>query len=179
MRSGRGVRQGCPLSPYLVLICAEGFSALIRQHERLRLLEGFACARGAPRVSHLLFADDSVIFCRASLDNCGAIKHVLSAYEEASGQAVNLDKSSNCFSPNLDVDLIENVKGVLCPSFIGRYKRKAFQTIKERVGKKLQLWKTRFFSSAGREVLIKAVVQAIPTYTMSVFRLPSSLIHHL
>lgn len=44
---------------------------------------------------------------------------------------------------------------------------------------KLQLWRTKFFSSAGREVLIKAVVQAVPTYTMSVFRLPANLIQDL
>lgn len=47
------------------------------------------------------------------------------------------------------------------------------------LGTARDLWKTKFFSSAGREILIKAVVQAVPTYTMSVFRLPTTLIHDL
>ena len=65
------------------------------------------------------------------------------------------------------------------PAFMGRNRRQTLQRIKNRVEKQLQSWRARIFSAGGREVLIKAVVQAIPTYTMGVFRLPSSLIHDL
>ena len=58
------------------------------------------------------------------------------------------------------------------PSIIGRSKTEVFAEVKERVGKKLAGWKEKMLSMGGKEVLIKAVAQAVPTYTMSCFLLP-------
>ena len=58
------------------------------------------------------------------------------------------------------------------PSIIGRSRNDVFVEIKERVGRKLSGWKEKNLSIGGREILIKAVAQAIPTYTMSCFQLP-------
>jgi hypothetical protein len=52
-------------------------------------------------------------------------------------------------------------------------------SIKDQVGKKLHNWKVKFLSQAGKEILFKVVVQAIPTYSMSVFLLPVSLCKEL
>lgn len=60
------------------------------------------------------------------------------------------------------------------PSMIGRSKKQVFNEIKERVGKKLMGWKEKLLSIGGREILIKAVAQAVPTYTMGCFLLPKS-----
>ena len=65
------------------------------------------------------------------------------------------------------------------PSFIGRSKKQVFATLKERVGWKLAGWKGKLLSMGGKEILIKAVAQAIPTYTMSCFQLPQSLCEYL
>ena len=65
------------------------------------------------------------------------------------------------------------------PALVGRAKKQSFIYIKERVWKKLQGWKEKLQSQAGREVLIKAVIQAIPTYTMSCFKLPKGLVREL
>jgi hypothetical protein len=61
------------------------------------------------------------------------------------------------------------------PSMIGRSKKSLFKFIKDRVWKKINSWSGRALSGAGREVLIKSVLQSIPTYMMSIFLIPSSL----
>ena len=61
------------------------------------------------------------------------------------------------------------------PLIIGKSKVEIFAEIKERVEKKLSGWKEKILSMGGQEILIKAVVQAIPTYTMSCFQIPKSL----
>jgi hypothetical protein len=86
IKPGRGLRQGDPLSPYLFLICAEGLSALLRKAERDNLIHGISICRGGPRVSHLFFADDSIIFCNATTLECQALLQLLNTYESASGQ---------------------------------------------------------------------------------------------
>lgn len=62
----RGVRQGDPISPYLYILCAEGLYAIIRPYEITGLIHGCRVARGAPSISHLLFADDCYFFFRAT-----------------------------------------------------------------------------------------------------------------
>ena len=65
------------------------------------------------------------------------------------------------------------------PSLVGRRKKEGFNFIKEKVLKKLQGWEGKLLSQAGREVLIKAVIQAIPTYAMGCFKLPLGLCHEI
>jgi hypothetical protein len=62
IKPSRGLRQGDLMSPYLFLICAEGLSAFIRRAERDQLFRGITICRGGPRLSHLFFANNSVIF---------------------------------------------------------------------------------------------------------------------
>lgn len=58
----RGLRQGDPISPYLFLLCAEGFGALLKKAHHDNVVHGVAISRNAPMISHLFFADDSVVF---------------------------------------------------------------------------------------------------------------------
>ena len=106
----RGLRQGDPLSPYLFLICAEGLSALIKKATADGLLEGVSVCRGGPCLSHLFFANDSLIFCKATVDECVALQKVQSAYEQASGQQLNRAKTSLFFSPTTAKEIQEEIK---------------------------------------------------------------------
>ena len=81
------------MSPYLFLICAEGFSSLLRKAEQERSMQGLIISRGGPCISHLIFADDSVLFCRATQAEYQTMMDILSLYEDAFGQKLNIDKT--------------------------------------------------------------------------------------
>ena len=80
----------------------------------------------------------------------------------------------------LDVPAVQQYEKYLgLPALVGRNKKNSFSLIKERIWKKLKGWKENLLSQAGREVLIKVVIQTIPTYTMSCFKLPKILVQDI
>ncbi|KAL5579047.1 hypothetical protein UlMin_011489 [Ulmus minor] len=108
-----GLRQGDPLSPYLFLLCGEGLSSLLHQYEQSGRLQGLKCGLRGPIISHLFFADDSLLFLEANTTTCAALKEALNIYEAASGQAVNLSKSAVCFGPKLMEDEAASMVAIL------------------------------------------------------------------
>jgi hypothetical protein len=73
-RKTRGLRQGDPLSPYLFLICAEGLSSVLPHKDELMGIEGVRVCINAPSISHLIFADDSLILMKANITNATSLK---------------------------------------------------------------------------------------------------------
>jgi len=108
----RGLRQGDPLSPYIFIICAEGLSVLLKRLEARGDIHGVKVCRGAPLLTHLLFADDYFLFYRAEDQETRKLLEALKTYEEASGQAINLQKSEIFFSRNTEVGVREVVKRI-------------------------------------------------------------------
>jgi hypothetical protein len=100
----RGIRQGDPLSPYLFLLCAEGLSSMITHPKVNKELTGVRVGRDAPIVTHLLFADDSLILMEANEKNAMMLKKIMDMYCDSSGQMVSDAKSSIYFSPNTHVN---------------------------------------------------------------------------
>ena len=105
---------------------------------------------------------------------------------------INRDKTALFFSKSVTEANKQIIKGILgvreirhyekylgLPSLTGKGKRASFNYIKERVWRKLQGWEGKLLSEAGREVLIKAVIQAIPTYAMGCFKLPMGLYNEI
>ena len=188
----QGLRQGDPISPYLFLMCAEGLSAMLRRDKSGENLRGISVCKGAPRVSHLLFADDCIVFCKASTEEGLKVTKILEDYERESGQKLNREKTSLFFSKNTKAEVQEAVKDMFgaqiilqhekylgLPPLVGRGKKKAFNRIKDQVGRKIASWKGKLLSPAGREILMKAVAQATSTYTMNCFKIPDSLCSEL
>jgi ribonuclease HI len=184
----RGLRQGDPISPYLFLLCAEGLNGLLNKAASKGDIHGVSICRRGPKLTHLFFADDSLLFCRATQAECGKIQEVLQVYERVSGQQLNKAKTTLFFSRNTPQATQDDIKDILgvpsiqqyekylgLPSLVGKEKISCFAQIKERVWSKVKGWKEKLLSQAGREILIKAVVQAIPSYTMNCFKLPVGL----
>ncbi|KAL0298977.1 UNVERIFIED_CONTAM: putative mitochondrial protein [Sesamum radiatum] len=117
----RGLRQGDPLSPYLFLLCTEAFSSLLQREEHSGRLQGVVVCRHAPRVSHLLFTDDTLIFCQATVEAASSILDVLGIFGRASGQEINFAKSSVVFSSNTNHTIRAEVQDVLQIRAEGRH----------------------------------------------------------
>ena len=93
----RGIRQGDPLSPYLFLLCTEGLHGLINQAVTIGKIRGISICRNGPRLTHLFFVDDSLLFCRVTSQECQHVLNILMAYERAFGQQLNRDKTTLFF----------------------------------------------------------------------------------
>ncbi|XP_023633877.1 uncharacterized protein LOC111829331 [Capsella rubella] len=182
---GRGLRQGDPLSPYLFILCTEVLIANIR---KAKLITGIKVANKCPQVSHLLFADDSLFFCRAVSDQCTVILGILRQYEEVSGQQINFAKSSVQFGHSVDSNTRAEIQGILgitniggmgsylgLPESLGEAKTKVFSFVRDRLDRHINNWSAKFLSKGGKEVMIKLVASALPTYVMSCFRLPKTI----
>ena len=155
-------------------------------------IKGVSICRNGPKLTHLLFADDSLLFCRATIQECRKVMEILDAYERVSGQKLNREKTTLFFSKSTPSDQQAQIMEELgvselkqyeeylgLPAMVGRNKKTSFGKIKQKVWKRLQGWEGKLLSQAGREVLIKLVIQAIPTYTMSCFKLPVTLCHEI
>ena len=103
------------MSPYLFLLCIKAFSALIVEANNSKSLTGVSICRGCLRVTHLFFANDSLLFCRAERQDCIKLVEILKLYEAASGQKVNADKSAVNFSHNTTPEARSEVLEILGP----------------------------------------------------------------
>jgi hypothetical protein len=97
----RGLRQGDPISPFLFILGTEVLSRLLLCHESQELVKGIKIARNCSSITHLLFADDLILFAKATSSEATLLKSILDRYCQWSGQAVNTSKSSIYFSKNI------------------------------------------------------------------------------
>ncbi|KAL9690358.1 hypothetical protein QQ045_010756 [Rhodiola kirilowii] len=189
---GRGLRQRDPLSPYLFIICSEWLSRKIKRKSEEGVLMGISVARGAPKITHLFFADDCMVYLRMNVNDFNAIKRVLDNYEAVAGQRVNYAKSEVFFSPNVEAgvgDALSNLLGVAkvnghskylgLPLVMSQKKIEAFNFVLEKLWSKVSGWKESLLSTTGKEVLIKSVLLALPLYAMFCFLLSAGILNKL
>jgi hypothetical protein len=176
----RGLRQGDPLSPFLFLFVADGLSTLLQKEVDTNGIEPVRICRRAPGVSHLLFADDSLLFFKAQGDHALMVMEILDTYASSTGQLINPGKCSIMFGESCSPTSRLEVKNALqvtqetfetkylgLPTPEGRMSKGKFQSLQAKLAKCLVEWDDNHKSQAAKEVLTKSIAQAIPVYACS------------
>ncbi|KAL9685328.1 hypothetical protein QQ045_022776 [Rhodiola kirilowii] len=184
----RGLRQGDPLSPFLFTIAMEGLSRML---QKLSKADGFYFHPKCHRInlSHIMFADDLILFSSGRNSAVEAIKKVLDKFLSCSGLAINLQKS-NLFTGGMNaakVEWVETVLGTKVSPLPVRYlglplsarslSRKDCDTLIEKITQRLSCWSNKFLSRAGRRVLVSSTLQTMAFFWARVCILPKTVIH--
>ena len=139
-------------------------------------------------VSHLLFADDTLIFCNADLEQILILHMILIWFEGISSLKINLGKSKLVpVGVVHNVDLLLNVlgckQGTPPMKYLGlplgaKFKDKTiWDPILEKMERRLAGWKCLYLSKGGRVTLIKRTLSNLPTYFLSLFPIPASMVN--
>ncbi|XP_028555291.1 uncharacterized protein LOC114580808 [Dendrobium catenatum] len=164
-----GFRQGCPLSAFLFILCPQ----LLTNTLALTSI-GVNISPYGPRISHLLYADDVMLFLEANKKVSLELKDILSKFSKWTGQCINIGKSAILFGKMVNrrrrrsITRILGIKEVKEFLYLGikmtlrRLKANDFQFIIEKSFKKINTWGSKLISLAGKIALVKSVSLAIP-----------------
>ncbi|XP_026398994.1 uncharacterized protein LOC113294834 [Papaver somniferum] len=167
----------------------ELLSSLLMNAATNHVISGVKAARNAPGITHLLFADDILIFSKADMHNIQGILDVLAKFGMYSGQVLNLSKSNVYFSNNInpeDINFLANAlrmeemkdndKYLGVTLLIGRDKTKAFKPIIQSFVSRYKNWKGKTMNHSARTTMVKHVLNTLPSHQMGSFRIPKKLI---
>ncbi|XP_058071071.1 uncharacterized protein LOC131220116 [Magnolia sinica] len=185
-KSGRGLRQGDPLSPSLFILGLEalsrGLSALIPSIR----CQPFRSTRFTPTISHILFADDTMIFTNSGARSVRNLMSFLQGFSRVSGLKINSAKSCLISSSKMPSSRIRKLEGLTgfarlppyftylgVPRSIGRLRSSYFQPLVDKILSHISGWKARFLNQAARSVPIKHVLAGIPIHTLAAVDIPS------
>ncbi|PKU82251.1 putative mitochondrial protein [Dendrobium catenatum] len=179
-----GLRQGCPLSPYLFIMCFQLFSYAINQ--KGHHLGVFITSKN-PKISHLLFADDVLIYSKATPTAAQELKLIVSDFCSWSGQNINASTSQILFgklvkhSMKKQIKRILNFKEVKEMNYFGiklalrRLKSFDFQQMIDNILERLNTWGSKQLSMAGKITLVKSSLLTMPSFLSTHSLIPKKI----
>jgi len=187
-KPSHGLRQGDPLSPYLFIICMEKLFVTISNAVLQGNWEPICISSGGPQISHLLFADDVLLFMKARNSQLRFVTNLLERFSQASGLKINLSKARAFYSsgtPQGKINNITNIFGIRSttsldkylgfPMLKGRLKRIDFYFIIEKMQTRLASWKNRLLNKTSRLALATSILSSISSYYMQINWLPQNI----
>ncbi|XP_020685352.1 uncharacterized protein LOC110101664 [Dendrobium catenatum] len=181
-----GFRQGCPMSPYLFIMCSQLLSSLIEQRG---LQIGIQTSSRAPKIMHLLYADDILLFGSATTSQLHVMMSLINEYCGWIGQGINQNKSQiifgNSFKPSLKRKLgkksgfktVKELNYLVIKIALRRLVKNDFHFVIDHALEKLNSWGARFLSIAGRLTLAKSSLLSLPTFVYSL--IPKKILYEL
>lgn len=186
--SNQGLKQGDPLSPSLFILGEEVLSKMLNQLRHMDHFISFSMSNKGLFISHLAYADVIVIFTRNS-NSLKLIMKCLDKYESISSQLVNKDKSffltslktgAHRVNRIIDISHFKNknfpFNYLRCPIYIGRKRTEYFDSMLAKIVRRLNGWQSKLMSSGGKLILIKHVLQSLPTYTLTALKPPKGIL---
>jgi len=180
-RSYKGLRQGDPLSPLLFNLVADGLSGILSKASARGVIEGVTPHLVEGGLTHLQYADDTVLFIRNSKHSITNLKFLLFCYEEVSGMKINYNKSE-VFALGINEVEAEGIAKVFncklghfpmkylgLPISFKRLSKEDLSFSANKVEKRLETWKCNQLSHGGRSILINSSLSSIPMYSMGFY----------
>lgn len=187
----RGLKQGDPLAPFLFLVVAKGLSGLVSKAVSGGHFKGFAFGEEEVVISHLQYADDSLIVGEATEQNVWVMKAILRCFELVSGLKVNFQES-NIIDLNVEEQFMEaatlflNCKICDVPfTYLGiplganPRRSESWQPMVDKLRRRLSSWKRKNLSLGGRIVMINSVLTNLPIYFLSFMKAPKKVIKEM
>ncbi|KAJ0544992.1 putative RNA-directed DNA polymerase transcription factor SBP family [Helianthus annuus] len=187
----RGLRQGCPMSPYLFILAMEVVGMFMRRAVDLGLFHGVKTPNEGPCISHLCYADDVLFIGEWSEHNIVSLSRLLRCIYLVTGLKVNHSKCQ-LHGIGVDEDEVGRMASILncdigalpfmylgIPIGVNMKRIKFWQPIIDKFNRRLSSWKANSLSFAGRVTLAKAVLGSLPSYYLSFFKAPKTIVKKL
>ncbi|GKE24074.1 RNA-directed DNA polymerase, eukaryota, reverse transcriptase zinc-binding domain protein, partial [Tanacetum coccineum] len=186
----KGLKQGDPISPFLFILIMESLYLSFQRVVDVGMFSGIKLSQSV-NILHMFYADDVVFVGKWSDRNINTLIHVLVCFYRASGLRMNISKSKIMGVHVEDTKVKHDAAKLGCLtlkspfSYLGTKvggsmsRVEAWKEVVEKVQSKLSKWKMKALSIGGRLTLLKSVLGSIPTFHMSIFRVPSSVLHTL
>lgn len=187
-KRSRGLCQGDPLSSYLFVLCMERLALSIQQKLDSGLWHPIQVSRGGPKITHIFFADDVMLFCRANTSQINLAMDTVNNFCEASGLKVSIHKSKGMYSLGLTkqrkshlanispIKFVSNLGSYLgFPLIQGKASKKHYEFVVEKIQRRMTSWKGKLLNKTGKICLAKSVTSSIPIYPMQIRLLPKNI----
>jgi hypothetical protein len=182
--TGKGLRQGDPLSPILFNFVVDVFTRMLIKAGDHSLIRGLCPEVRPGGVISLQYADDTILFVENNPETARNLKWVLTYFEQVSGMRINYNKSE-LIPINMEPEEIASFKTILgcvvgdfpikylgVPLHHDKLRKEDIQLIIDKILKRIAGWRGKLLSYPARIILIKSCLASIPIYLLSFLKFP-------